>query len=115
MKESFQHDFQAHKHLFHRYITDHFIEKIDQIIKNNINFDAEIWADIVYQYASAYKNITTEEDKQLLLDTLKTLWIGRFVSYAEQVETMDINGAEKVIQHQAEIFEDRFDYLKGIY
>ncbi|MDG6228768.1 MAG: glycosyl transferase family 2 [Candidatus Thermoplasmatota archaeon] len=115
MKESFQHDFQAHKHLFHRYITDHFIEKIDQIIKNNINFDAEIWADIVYQYSSAYKNITTEEDKQLLLDTLKTLWIGRFVSYAEQVETMDINEAEKVIQHQAEIFEDRFDYLKGIY
>ena len=50
-----------------------------------------------------------------LLDSLKTLWIGRFVSYARHVEHMDMNGAEKVIQDQAKVFENQFEYLKNIY
>ena len=56
-----------------------------------------------------------EDLKYKLLDSLKTLWIGRFVSYAKQVESMDINDAEIIIQKQAEIFENKFEYLKSIY
>jgi hypothetical protein len=41
--------------------------------------------------------------------------MGRFVSYAKQVDGMDINDAEKIIQKQAEIFENNFEYLKSIY
>ena len=51
----------------------------------------------------------------LVFDTLKTLWIGCFVSYAKKVENMDINAAEKIIQNQAVIFEQNFEYLKSIF
>jgi hypothetical protein len=54
-------------------------------------------------------------NKYLLLDTLKTLWIGRFVSYAIEVKDMDINEAEIVIQKQGELFEEKLDYLRSIY
>ena len=35
-------------------------------------------------------NPKTDSDKYLLLDTLKTLWLGRFVSYSTEVKKMDI-------------------------
>ena len=47
--------------------------------------------------------------------TLKSLWLGRFVSYARQVLDMDVTEAEKIIQLQAEVFEGQFEYFKNIY
>jgi hypothetical protein len=91
------------------------MKDLDKIVTNNENFDSEIWAEVVYNYAAAWKNLERDSDKYLLLDSLKTLWIGRFVSYTTEVKNMDINEAEIVIQKQAEIFEDKFDYLKSIY
>jgi cell fate (sporulation/competence/biofilm development) regulator YmcA (YheA/YmcA/DUF963 family) len=91
------------------------VTDLEKITKNIKNFDSELWAEIVYNYAAAYKNIKNEEDKYKLLDSLKTLWIGRFVSYAIEVKHYDMNEAEKVIQKQAEIFEEKIDYLKSIY
>ena len=61
------------------------------------------------------KNINSELDKNLLLDTLKTLWIGRLVNYSIEVKDMDMNQAENIIQKQAEVFEEKFDYLRSIY
>ncbi|MEA3487262.1 MAG: hypothetical protein U9R20_06360, partial [Thermodesulfobacteriota bacterium] len=71
--------------------------------------------EIVYNHAAAFKGIEDEKGKYALLDSLKTLWIGRFVSYATEVEGMDINEAEKIIQKQAGIFEEKFEYLQSIY
>lgn len=115
MRRSFKNEFIENKDLFHRFLPERFIEQMDHLISNDGNFDVTLWADIVYEYASSYKNMRTEEEKYVLLDTLKTLWLGRFVSYAFEVKDMDINDAEQVIQQQAEVFEDQFVYLKSIY
>ncbi|GAJ17740.1 unnamed protein product, partial [marine sediment metagenome] len=68
-----------------------------------------------FNHAAAYKNIKDEKDKYSVLDSLKTLWIGRFVSYSTEVDGMDINEAEKIIQKQARIFEEKFEYLRSVY
>ena len=69
----------------------------------------------MYRYAAQYKHVKTNEtDKNVFIDTLKTLWLGRFGSYAKEVENMDINEAEKVIQNQAKIFEDKLDILLAL-
>ncbi len=96
-------------------IRDSIVADLEKIVENNENFDPELWAEIVYNYAAAWKKVENESDKYLLLDSLKTLWIGRFVTYATEVKSMDINEAEVVIQKQAEVFEDKLDYLKSIY
>ena len=88
---------------------------MENIVNNNEKIDSELWAKVVYNYAAAYKKTKDESDKYQLLDSLKILWIGRFVSYATEVENMDLNDAERVIQKQAAIFEKKFDYLKSIY
>ena len=115
MKKSFESEFTSSKKIMSHYLPNSIMKDLDKIVTNNENFDSEIWAEVVYNYAAAWKNLERDSDKYLLLDSLKTLWIGRFVSYATEVKNMDINEAEIVIQKQAEIFEDKFDYLKSIY
>ena len=115
MKTNFKKEFDTSKNIMKQYIPDSILTELENIVKNGNNFDSELWCEIVYNYATSWKNVSTDSDKYLLLDSLKTLWIGRFVSYAKEVEDMNINEAEIVIQKQAELFEEKFDYLRSIY
>ena len=117
MNNSFRNEYKKIRNTIHDILPIDLISKLNDIVDNNSDFNSELWVKIVFNYSSAYKNIeeNDEESKYKLLDTLKTLWIERFVSYAKQVENMNINDAEKIIQKQAEIFENNFEYLKSIY
>lgn len=116
MDRSFRNEYHSAKDMIHQYIPSELYTEIEGIINNGNEFHAQLWAKIVYHYASMYPHVYTDESKiYTLLDTLKTLWLGRFVSYARQVDEMDINKAEKIIQQQADIFEQEFEYLKSIY
>ena len=116
MEKSFMTEFQSIKENIKNILPEEIVNDLDKnVVKNLINFDSELWAEIVYNYASAYKDTETEADKYTLLDSLKTLWIGRFVSYAKETKDMDINAAETVLQKQAEVFEEKLQYLISIY
>ena len=115
MKEKFKKEFETSKNIMKQYLPPDILKDLENIVDNGNSFDCEIWTEIVYNYAASWKNMRTDSDKYLLLDSLKTLWLGRFVSYANDVEDMDINDAEIVIQKQAEVFEEKFDYLRSIY
>ena len=115
MKKTFESEFISSKNTMKHFLPESIVADLEKIITNNKNLDPELWAEIVYNYAAAWKNIKRESDRHLLLDSFKTLWTGRFVSYATEVKAMDINEAEIVIQKQAEIFEEKFDYLRSIY
>ena len=114
MKKSFEKEFNTSKDKIGKYIPGDLTAALDNIVNNGEKFDSELWVKIVYNYAAAWRNVE-ESEKYQLLDALKTLWIGRFVSYATEVQDMNINDAEKIIQEQAQIFEKNFDYLKSIY
>ncbi len=117
MEKSFKNEYNHNKNLINSFLPDHLLLELDYIVDNNKDFNTDLWVKIVYNYAASYKKLddNDEESKYRLLDTLKTLWIGRFVSYAKQVKDMDNNEAEKIIQEQAEKFENNFEYLKSIY
>jgi len=115
MKSTFQSEFFSSKNTIKNYLPKEIIIKLEKIISENGNFDSSLWSEIVYIFAAKWKYILNNSEKYLLLDSLKTLWIGRFVTYAEQVKDMDNNEAEIIIQKQAEIFEEKFDYLRSIY
>ena len=96
-------------------ISENIIKKIlsQELIKKSKNgIDAETWAEIVYNFARYYK---IEKKKHIVLDALKTLWLGRFISYVNEVKDMNWNEAEEVIQQQARIFEEKMDYFISIY
>ena len=97
------------------FLPSEILTDLENIVKNDGTFDSDLWVEVVYNYAAAYKHTEREPDKYLLLDSLKTLWIGRFVSYCIETEDMDVNEAETVLQKQAEVFEEKFNYLASIY
>ncbi|MEF8848179.1 MAG: glycosyl transferase family 2 [Candidatus Thermoplasmatota archaeon] len=112
MEKSFQTEYHKSKQKISEILDDDLMKKLESIVNENQDFDPESWCRMVYNYASYYKKVKNDKkEKYFFLDTLKTLWLGRFVSYAKKVEDMDINQAEKVIQRQAKIFEDNFDLL----
>lgn len=115
MEKSFLKKFRSSKNTIKQFLPESIVNDIEKIVNTKEEFDCELWAEVVYNYAASWKNSKTNEKKYLLLDTLRILWTGRFVSYAKNVENMDINQAEKLIQKQAEIFEEKFDYLRSIY
>ena len=115
MKKSFIQEFESSKNTMRQYLPESIINDLEKIVDKGNNFDPELWAEIVYNYATSWKHVNTDPERYLLLDSLKTLWIGRFVSYATEVKDMDMNEAEMIIQKQAEIFEEKFDYLRSIY
>jgi len=115
MKKSFETDFRSIRENMNYYLPEEIILELDSIVNDDKKFYSELWVKIVYHYATAYKKVSNESEKYNLLDSLKTLWIGRFVSYSTEVSNMDINDAEIVIQKQVELFEENFDYLKSIY
>ena len=115
LKNSFIEEYESKKSIISKILPDDLVMTLDKGIKNHEAFDSDLWSKIVYNYAAAYKYAENESEKIPLLDSLKTLWIGRFVSYAIQTENMDINEAEMVLQKQAEIFERNLDYLISIY
>ena len=115
MKKSFIAEFESSKESMGHYLPEEIMRDLVNLVGNDGIFDPELWVEIVYNYAAAYKKTEREADKYLLLDSLKTLWIGRFVSYADETKDMDINEAEKVLQKQAEVFEEKFDYLRSVY
>jgi hypothetical protein len=104
---------EIHDNLFN-YLSKKTLKSLNTNIENG-NIDSELWSKIVYEFAASYKNIKTSKDKKLLIDALKTLWIGRFASYTKETKDMNLNQAEQVIQKQAQIFEHNFDYFKIIY
>ncbi len=111
---SFQKEYVEKKAIISSILNKEMISEIDKIITDPESFDSEIWAEVVYNFAAAYKN-ASEDQKLQLLDSLKPLWLGRFVSYAMETHDMDINQAETVLQKQAEVFEEKFNYLRSIY
>ena len=115
LKKSFHNEFESAKGIMRHFLPSEILTDLENIVKNDGTFDSDLWVEVVYNYAAAYKHTEREPDKYLLLDSLKTLWIGRFVSYCIETEDMDVNEAETVLQKQAEVFEEKFNYLASIY
>jgi len=115
MEKSYKEEFKNNQEIICKYLPEDLTSQLKNVLDNGDNFNSDLWSKIVYNYAASFKNVNTEKEKYDLLDSLKTLWIGRFVSYATEVDDLDINQAEKIIQKQAEIFENNLDYFKDIY
>ncbi|MCD6571951.1 MAG: glycosyltransferase family 2 protein [Thermoplasmata archaeon] len=113
LKTSFRREFKERKDIIRKALDVDKMNKLEKIAENDLEFDAEFWAEIVYSFATYYKKAKDEKEK--LVDSLKSLWLGRVSSYAVETRYMDVNEAETVIQKQAEIFENKINYFLSLY
>ncbi|HEC95339.1 MAG TPA: glycosyl transferase family 2 [Thermoplasmatales archaeon] len=115
LEKNFKHDVMNLRDVIQRFLPEDLVKKLEKTTKDTSKFDADLWAKIVYNFAASYKLLGKSVDRYVLLEAFKPLWLGRFVSYAIEVKDMEVNEAERVIHHQAEVFEDNFGYLVSIY
>ncbi|KAA0008113.1 MAG: glycosyl transferase family 2 [Thermoplasmata archaeon] len=115
LEKGFKHDVVEMRNIIKRFLPEDIMARLEKCAKDVKGLDAELWAKIVYNFAASYKRLDKDVDRFVLLEAFKPLWLGRFVSYALEVKDMDVNEAERVIYHQAEVFENNFDYLVSIY
>lgn len=104
-------EFRLNEKLIAEIIPEELMNKLRKAVESN-DFDADLWAKIVYHFAVFYKNF---HKSYAVLDALKGIWLSRFLSYVIETENMDLNEAEKVIYEQARVFEKNMDYLLSIW
>ncbi|MFH1101139.1 MAG: glycosyltransferase [Methanobacteriota archaeon] len=115
LKYTFLTEYPTKKEAMSKLLPPDLMKDLDASIRANGVFDSELWSKTVYNYTAAYKYAKNSTEKTAVLDSLKTLWIGRYISFIEETENMNINESEAVLQKQATIFEKNINYLISIY
>ncbi len=109
LTRSFRQEFPERREYMRQVMPAALVNRLAETVEDLDRFDAELWAESVYTLATAYKRADVTSQKETILDVMKTLWFGRFVSYAHETADMDMDEAESVIQHQARVFDDLFE------
>jgi hypothetical protein len=115
IRDYFEKEYKASEEIIKSVLPPRLMKRVAYVVKKIENFDAEMWVEVVYNFAAFYKKAEKETERNVALDALKTLWLGRFLSYAIETKDMDWNEAEEIIQEQARVFEDKIEYLLSIY
>jgi len=76
-----------------------------------VRIDMDLWSRLVYACAAAYKRLRIPQ----VIGALRALWLGRFVTYAQEAAELDIQGTEALLEEQAKVFERNRQYLLKIY
>lgn len=108
MKKKFKREYTTTLQQLNKYLPSDLIKRLEPVGKKIENFTMDLWAESVYHFASSYKKLRRKQEKYMLLDTLKTLWFGRFTSFVIETADMDHKAAEGIIQQQARVFEKKF-------
>ncbi len=72
---------------------------------------SDLWSRLVYSMAAAYKR----SERTSVLNALRALWLGRFVTYAEETRDMGVEETERVLEEQAQVFEKNRGYLLEVF
>jgi len=115
IREYFEREYKSAGKTMEKILQPEIMKRVANAAKNIEKFNASLWAEVVYNFAARYKELNSKAKKYALLDTLKTLWLGRFISYVIETKDMDWNEAEEIVQEQARIFEDKIEYFLSIY
>ena len=84
----------------------HIFESKKKEDMNNLN--AELWCKVVYDMIAAFSKI---EENASIIESLKSLYFGRVVSFMDQTRDMSSEEAEEFIIEQAQVFFDNRKYL----
>jgi hypothetical protein len=115
IRSTFQKDFLTTEKKIGQVLPEDLMKKLKDMVGDNKQLDAKSWAQIVYNFAAFYKNISTKSERDEVLDALRILWLGRFMSYVDETKKLELNEAEKIVQNLARIFEEDIDYFLTIY
>jgi len=116
LRDEFTEGFDHFKALYQQFLAHENYTQLTKVVRaakeaDSSLFDSELWTKILYDVAFVYQ--TWSRNRRRLVDTITPLYFGRTAAYCEEVAEMDWEGAEGVVEAQAEEFERLKGYLKG--
>ena len=116
LRDEFTEGFDHFRALYQQFLAHDNYSQLTKVVRaakegDSSLFDSELWTKILYDVAFVYQ--TWSRDRRRLVDTMTPLYFGRTAAYCEEVAEMDWEGAEGVVEAQAEEFERLKGYLKG--
>ncbi len=106
LHNKFQAGFESYDSLWKKILSVSLYKKLSEVKAMslaNFEFPANLWAEILMDFAVAYKNGTSEREK--IIEGLISLYFGRTCSFVIGLEPMTIQQAEEVIEDQCIVFE----------
>jgi glycosyltransferase involved in cell wall biosynthesis len=85
------------------------IEQLNQKHGKEFIMDVEVWARILYDLAAAFHH--WQGNRELLVSLMTPLYFARVASFVNRTIYMNNEAAEKVVEEQAEVFEQNKGYL----
>jgi len=76
---------------------------------DTFHFHTEVWVKLLYELAAKHHHLADHRMK--LLTVMTPLYLGRVASFITRTRDMDSQGAEDVVEEQAEVFEALKPYL----
>ena len=73
----------------------------------------ETWVKVLFETAATFHSWTTNRTQ--LVNLVTPLYLGRVASFINQTWEMNSEQAEEVVQEQAQIFEDKKDFLVKVW
>jgi len=85
------------------------IKKFSEIERDEFFFPIEVWVKILYELAATFH--AWPQNRNKLIDLMVPLYYGRVASFVNKSLNMSSEDAEKLVEEQAQLFEDYKDYL----
>jgi len=104
--DKFQEGFASYDSLWKASLSANIYEKLSEVKAlgfDNFEFPQNLWAEMLNDFAIAYKNGAREKEK--IMESIIPLYFGRTCSFVVASEPMNIQQAEEVIEDQCIVFE----------
>lgn len=79
-------------------------EGLKKLETSNVDFSSEVWVKTVFEFIKEFHKEKDSRGKQLLLDALRILWIGRVAVFMKDTLDADAAKAEERIKEEAKVF-----------
>jgi hypothetical protein len=77
--------------------------------KTKFSMPMETWVYVLYETAATFHRWT--ENRTQLVNLVTPLYLGRVASFINETKKMSSAEAEELVEQQAQVFEDKKDYL----
>ena len=89
------------------------IKKVHRMGAKRFHLPSETWVQILYELAATFHSWT--HNRMRLVELVTPLYYGRVASFVRESWDMSSAGAERLVEEQAQRFEDQKDYLLRVW
>jgi hypothetical protein len=110
--DDFKYGYEHFGSLWQEVLSVETFEGVTQVLKKlarKIDFPAELWAKVVYDFAVSF--MIWKTDRQKLVSTMTPLYYGRTAAFIDEVKDLSSEEAEDLVEEQALIFENLRSYF----